>query len=107
MSEGTEKEIHQDELFLGLTRPTTVWGVPYTAFIVEVMFTTLLFLAVGDPFYMLLIVPMHFFMYALSATDPKYFEVMAVWLKTSAKCQNSKHWGSVTFSPKTTKKWKQ
>ena len=39
-------DLHTDVLFVGLTRPATLWGIPLVAFVIEFMTTVLIFLAV-------------------------------------------------------------
>ena len=53
------QDVYTDPLFVGLTRPATMWGIPYTAFVIEFMATTLIFLAIGNPIYLVLAVPIH------------------------------------------------
>lgn len=104
MSNGAD-DIYTDTLFVGLTRPATIWGIPYTAAIIEIMVTALIFLAVGNPIYIALIVPLHATLYLISATDPGAFESIYMWLKTIGRCRNTRFWGAASFSPLSTKKW--
>jgi len=98
-------QIQVDILFVGMTRPTTMWGVPYSAFIIEFMVTALFFLAVGNPVCLLIAVPIHGILYLVSAHDPEVFDLIFIWFKTNGRCRNSKFWGSASFSPLSTKKW--
>jgi type IV secretion system protein VirB3 len=104
MQDGAQ-DVYTDELFVGLTRPTTMWGIPYTAFVIEFMATTLVFLAVGNPLYLLLAAPIHGVLYAISAQNPKAFDGLFMWLKTIGRCRNSRFWGAASFSPVALKKW--
>lgn len=98
-------DVVTDELFVGLTRPATVWGVPYSAFVIEFMATTLVFLAVGKPLYLLLAVPIHAVLYAISAHDPRAFDALFVGLKTLGRSRNTRFWGAASFAPITHRKW--
>ena len=100
-------EVTKDVLFVGLTRPATMWGIPYVAFILEFMATTLIFLAIGNPLYLLLAVPIHGILYLISASDPEVFNSSFIWMKTSGRCRNVRFWGAVSFSPLSTKKWRK
>lgn len=102
---GAEQDIYTDPLFVGLTRPATMMGIPYMAFVLEIMTTTLIFLAVCNPLYMLLALPIHAVLYLISAHDPGIFNSIFVWLKTIGRCRNRVFWGSASFSPLPTKKW--
>jgi len=106
MEDGAQ-DVYTDELFVGLTRPTTIWGIPYTAFVVEFMATTLVFLAVGNPLYLLLAVPIHGVLYAISASNPKAFDALYMWFKTIGRCRNTHFWGAASFAPVSYKKWKK
>ena len=98
-------DVCTDPLFVGLTRPAMVWGIPYTAFIVEVLATAITFLATGHPLYLLLAVPLHSVLYLVSAQDPGAFDELFMWLKTNGRCRNARFWGAASFSPLETRKW--
>jgi len=104
MEQGT-LDVYIDPLFVGLTRPATMWGVPYMAFVVEFMTTTVIFLAVGNPLYLLLVIPIHGVLYLISANDPGVFNSIFMWTKTIGRCRNARFWGAASFSPLPTKKW--
>ena len=99
------QDVHIDVLFVGLTRPATIWGIPYMAFIIEFMATVLVFLAIGNPIYLLIAAPVHAILYLISANDPAVFDSIFMWLKTNARCRNTRFWGSASFSPLSNKKW--
>lgn len=103
--EDAAHDVHTDPLFVGLTRPATMWGVPYHAFVVEFMTTTLIFLAVGNPLYLLLAVPIHGVLYLVTAHDPGAINAIFMWMQTIGRCRNSRFWGAASFSPLATKKW--
>ena len=105
--ENSEVDITVDPLFVGLTRPATMWGVPYHAFVVEFMISTLVFLAVGNPLYLLIVVPIHGILYLVTANDPGAFGSIILWMKTIGRCRNSRFWGAASFSPLPTKKWRK
>jgi type IV secretion system protein VirB3 len=93
------QDVQTDVLFVGLTRPATVAGIPYVAFVVEVMAVALVFLAVGHPFCLALAVPVHAALYLISANDPGAFDAIYMWLKTFGRCRNARAWGAASFSP--------
>ena len=99
-------QLYVDTLFIGLTRPATVLGIPYAAFVIEFMIAAILFLAVGNPLYLLTAIPVHAVLYLISATDPGIFASLYVWIQTCGRCRNSRFWGAVSFSPLPTRKWK-
>lgn len=100
-------DIISDMLFVGLTRPATMWGVPYSAFMVNIMFAAIAFLAANNFFFLLLSVPAHFILYLITYSDPHAIDNIYMWAKTNGKCMNRKFWGAATFSPLTVKKWQK
>lgn len=98
-------DVYTDTLFVGLTRPATMWGIPYTAFVFEFMGSTLVFLAVGNPLYLLVALPIHAILYLITAQDPGAFDPLFMWVKTIGRCRNSRFWGAASFSPLPMKKW--
>ncbi len=100
MEQGNQ-DVQTDLLFVGLTRPATVWGIPYIAFVIEFMGTTLLFLVVGNPLYLLLAAPIHAILYLISAQDPGVFGSIFLWMKTIGRCRTTRFWGAASFSPLT------
>ncbi len=98
--------VQADILFVGLTRPPTIGGVPYTAFILEAMAATLVFLAVGNPVYLLLAAPLHAILYLISAHDPGIFHAQWLWLQTNGRCRNASYWGAASFSPLAVNQWR-
>ena len=100
-----EVDVTTDDLFVGLTRTATMWGIPYMAFVIEFMVTTLVFLAVGNPLYLLMAVPIHALLYLISASNSRVFSEMMIWMTVNSRCVNARFWGAASFSPRTTKKW--
>ena len=99
--------VHKDLLFVALTRIPTVFGIPYMAFVIEVMFGSLTIIMAGKPQYLLLVIPVHGILYLISAKDPGIFAEIEVWMKTIGRCLNKGFWGAASFSPLVTSKWKQ
>lgn len=98
-------DISMDTLFVGLTRPTTVAGIPYIAFVAEFMVSGIAFLAVNNPLYMLMVIPIHAVLYLITANDPGIFASFNAWTKTYGRCLNTRFWGACSFSPVNTRKW--
>ena len=88
-----------DTLFVGLTRPTTLFGIPYMAFVIEFMAVSVIFLAMGNPLYLLTGAPIHGLLYLMSAHDPGRFETIGLWLKTTGRCRTTPFWGAASFAP--------
>lgn len=89
--------IQLDDLLVGLTRPTTKWGVPYSAIVLEITFGAIVFLATTNPLHLGIVVPIHIALAALTYTDPLMFEKIRAWSKTKALCALSTYWGAASF----------
>ena len=98
-------DVLTDDLFVALTRPPTIFGVPYGAAVLEGIVVTTTFLAVGTPLYLLLALPVHALLYAVASADPRIFEGAFLWLKTNGRCRNTRLWGAATFSPLNNDRW--
>lgn len=98
--------LHKDTLFVGLTRPTMVLGVPYLAFVVEVMGFCILFINASSFMHLLIILPVHMVLYLIGARDPGVFDSLYIWTKTYGRCRNMRFWGAASFSPLPVRKWK-
>jgi len=99
------EDVITDPLFVGLTRSATMFGIPYLAFGIEFGATVLIFLAVGNPIYLALVVPIHGILYLVSVNDPGVFHSCYIWLIISGRCRNTRFWGAYSFSPLPVKKW--
>lgn len=98
-----EEDVTTDELFVGLTRPATICGIHFYAAVAEIVATGIIFLVIGNPFYLLLVLPIHGVLYLISSSNPRAFNEIAGWMQTSARCVNSKYWNATSFSPRPTK----
>ncbi|MRK19081.1 type IV secretion system protein VirB3 [Pseudomonas sp. JG-B] len=103
--ESTDEELTGEPLFVGLTRPATILGIPYEAFVIELMAVTISFLAANNPLVLFGGVPIHGILYLISANDPAIFGSFFVWAKIQGRCQNRLFWTAASFSPLRMKKW--
>lgn len=99
--------LHKDVLFVGLTRTPMIMGVPYAAFVAEIMFMAIEHVMVGNPLYLFGIVPIHAIFYMIGAHDPGIFMEIAAWSKTTSRCRNKRFWEMPSFSPLAYSKWRK
>lgn len=104
MSSSDEQTLTVDPLFVAMTRPATVLGVPYVAFVAEIVVSAMVFLAIGNPLWIAIVFPIHGILYLISVNDPSIFFSIAMWVKTNGKCLNTAYWGAASFSPLPVKK---
>lgn len=93
------KDLIQDPVFIGLTRSPTLFGVQFEAGIMNLMFSTLIFLNTGNPLMFLVIVPIHCFFYVVSLKDDRIFSLVFLKLKSLGYCRNRFFWKSNSYSP--------
>ncbi|SRR5258708_21746250 len=88
-----------DPLYLGLTRPAMVWGVPQPFFALNGMVSMIGFL-VSDSFYPLLVGGpiLHAAAYLLCLREPRIFDL---WLTKARflRCLNRSYWGANSYDP--------
>lgn len=97
--------LHKDVLFVGLTRVPMVLGVPYGAFVAEVMIMSIEHVMTGNPLYLFFVLPIHGILYLISSHDPGIFAEIAAWSKTTSRCRNKRLWEMPSFSPLRVRKW--
>lgn len=103
-----DDRIQVDSLTIGLTRPATVGGVPMKPFLLGMLVGMVAFMAIGNPFYLLIDVPIYGGLRLLSASNRRIFAEIAAWTRVNARCKNRVFWGGVaSFSPRRTTKWER
>jgi type IV secretion system protein VirB3 len=96
-----------DTLFVGATRPATVFGVTYAAFLLNVIVTMEAFVLTRNLFWLLIFIPVHGICYAICWHDPQTFDLFRLWGKTKGAQflkrfifkGNFGFWGASTYSP--------
>lgn len=90
-----------DPLFVGATRPPMRWGVTYSALLFNLVFTLEAFLLTGNLLTLLIAVPIHGLCALLCAHDPRYFDLLAMAVRTRlpAYLGNGRLWRAVSYAP--------
>lgn len=88
-----------DPLFVGPTRPAMKWGVTIDGIIVGFGLVAILFIATGNPFTLLLYLPLHGALYLLCLQDPRIVRLLWLYLNTTMKSLGWRYWGAATASP--------
>jgi type IV secretion system protein VirB3 len=83
-------------LVKALTRAPTIVGVPYMYFMLEMVATSVIFLATHNLVMLLWMVPFHLFGYIMTLKDDRMFEVLFV---KSSKCppRSRSFWGCDSY----------
>jgi type IV secretion system protein VirB3 len=90
-----------DLLFVGMTRPAMRFGVPYAALIVNALITLELFLLTRNLLSLLAAIPIHGLVFGLSASEPRFFELLKVWalVRVQAGAGAATPWSALTYGP--------
>lgn len=102
----TQEGIVVDPLFVGPTRPSTIWGVTYPAWLINVMVTMEIFVFTQNLLWLLLFIPIHLIFWLISLKDPRIFELLGLWGPTKgfALLGNFRVWRAATYTPLALKK---
>jgi type IV secretion system protein VirB3 len=87
--------VQRDPLFLALTRPAMIFGVPYTYAMFNMMIWALVFVNTKD--FGLLIpgaVIVHLIGYYVSAYEPRFMDIIGIWARTVPTCINRFYHGN-------------
>ncbi|WP_273793758.1 type IV secretion system protein VirB3 [Brucella anthropi] len=89
----------EDTLFIACTRPAMFAGVTMEAMGINVIATTIFYLAAGSVAYALVGIVFHFIFRALVKHDHNMFRIMLAWVETRGRSRNISHWGGSSLSP--------
>lgn len=95
-----------DPLAVGLTRPTTRWGVTYPALILNMVVTVEAFVWTRNLFWLLMCLPIHGVSYLICQNEPRTFELLVLWARTKARTSGRTrgYWSASSYSPLTHRK---
>ncbi|EGR2205549.1 MULTISPECIES: type IV secretion system protein VirB3 [Vibrionaceae] len=88
-----------DPLFVAATRPAMKWGVTLDGIIIGGGLVGIAMIGTGNPFTLLLYLPIHGVMYLLCLRDPRTFRLILLWVGTKMKSLGWRHWGASTATP--------
>lgn len=91
-----------DTLFVGMTRPSMVWGVTYSAMMCNVVLTTEAFIVTKNLVWLLAFVPIHGVMVLVCLYEPRFFDLLQLWGRTRLPARiagNLTHWRASSYSP--------
>ena len=90
--------LKNDPLFVGATRPATLFRVSYSGVILNIMLVMSLFMNLGgNPLYLLIAIPVHLVMAILTIQEPRYFELLGAWMKTVALVRFRRFWKGASY----------
>mgnify|MGYP003385683250 FL=1 len=75
------------------------WGVPMDAIILGGMIASIVFIATGNPLYLLIYVPIHSIMFLLCLKEPNIIRLCTLWTMTKLRSNLRHGVGAATSSP--------
>lgn len=78
-----EKGIDVDPLAVALTRPSTILGVPYEACMINILVSVEALSLTENLMWLLMCVPVHGICYLITLDDPRSFELLLLWARTT------------------------
>ncbi|MFE0234138.1 type IV secretion system protein VirB3 [Brucella anthropi] len=91
--------LEEDTLFIACTRPAMFAGVTMEAMGMNVIATTILYLAAGSVAYALVGVVFHCIFRALVRHDYNMFRIAVAWVETRGRSRNTSLWGGSSITP--------
>ncbi|CAN7320761.1 type IV secretion system protein VirB3 [Variovorax sp. LjRoot178] len=91
-----------DPLFVGMTRPSMVWGVTYSAMMFNIIVTTESFIVTKNLAWLLAFVPVHGVLYLVCLYEPRFFDLLQLWGRTRLPAMlggNLRYWRANSYSP--------
>jgi type IV secretion system protein VirB3 len=93
------ERIAEEPLFLACTRPALFLGVPMEAVALNVVLSSVVFLATGSLRYLLIAPALHLVFRAVCKSDPNAFRVLWLFVETKGRARNGSLWGGSSASP--------
>lgn len=86
-------------LVIGLTRPPTLWGVPYMAGVIVVGLTIIAWLVTASLLSLLTAPAAYTLLFTLCSWDARILEVLQVTTRHTPRTPNKTFWGANSYGP--------
>ena len=98
-----EDGVNVDTLAVGLTRPSTILGVPYGAVMFNLLVSVEALSVTENLVWLLMCIPVHGIFYLVTLKDPRTFELIGLWARTTFGTLISSrwYWSAASYSPLT------
>ena len=87
-----DEGIEVDTLAVGLTRPSTVLGVPYGAVVLNLLIAVEALSLTSNLLWLLMCIPVHGICYLITLKDPRSFELLVLWARTTLGTLITSRW---------------
>ena len=102
MDRNRNQGLTADTLFVGLTRPSMLFGVTYSAMIINVVLTMEAFIVTKNLLWLLSFIPIHGLLVLVCLYEPRFFDLVQLWGKTrgiALVAGNVRFWKANSHSP--------
>jgi type IV secretion system protein VirB3 len=93
------ERLHQDQLFVALTRPQMFAGVTYSYFVVNGVLATELFLVFRSFWVLLVALVIHGVGAILCLREPRFFDLWLVKVRRCPRVRNYRIWRCNSYRP--------
>ena len=93
------EHLDRDPLFVALTRPQLLLGVPYSLVVMNGIVTTELFLIFKSPWVLLAAVLLHLIGWAVTLNDPHMFDLWLAKVRDCPRIPNFCQWRCNSYRP--------
>lgn len=92
-------KVHNDSLFVGLTRPPLLFGVSYTFALLNGLVCLMLYVMTSEFKYLVIMFPIHFLGYYLCSKEPLFIELFMIKSSKFSRCKNRFYHGADSYDP--------
>ena len=91
-------KVTSDPLFLGLTRPTMIFGVGIQYAMVNMMICVTIFIQISSPYIIAIAAIVHLIGYLLYFKEPRFMEIHLNKMAKCNQCPNKSYYGANSYS---------
>ena len=95
----SENNLIHDPLFLACTRPAMILGVTAEAMVLNIVVTSIIFIAANNLAYLLIGVVVHFLFRLIISFDHNMFRLLFAFLETKGRYVTRHYWGGSSPTP--------
>lgn len=102
MTTSRNQGLTADTLFVGMTRPTMLFGVTFSAMILNIVLTVEAFIVTKNLVWLLAFVPIHGLFSLVCLYEPRFFDLLGLWARTRGAALlsgNLRYWKASSYSP--------
>ena len=91
-------KVSSDPLFVGLTRPTMIFGVSVQYAMLNMMVSVTIFIQKSSIYIVFIAAMIHLIGYLLCFKEPRFMEIYANYAGKCNQCSNKSHYGANSYN---------